>query len=869
MLKKVIRLSMFFIFCGALLAIAQSADWEGLPVRKIKFIGLKTGSSSELQNIVPIRIGSPVSAKQINKSIKTLFGLSRFSYVEADVTKSSKGDGVIVTFTVKENIYLKTIIFEGNRKVYKEDLVDLITLTEKSYFSKTAIEASINNIMKKYHEEGFIDAKVKYKLIRIGDKKDRRGRKKKKSAWDNDYELVFTITEGKKVVVEKIVIEGANEIQPRDIKGAMKTKSRVFIFQSGVLKKQDFAEDKKRIIALYGQKGYINAKLTKYEWKIEMLPNRRGDEKHKALVVYITIEEGEQYFVGDITIKGNTIFETEKLRKLIALKKGDVYDKIKMELARFNIYNKYSDNGHLYANVSMLTHQAVTNKSIENIETNFVITTNGAIIITNIETKTITTTITESNRLVIDTEFKIYEGPRAHIESVSISGNDKTLTKVIKRELIFDPGELYIQRKVRQSYERLMQLQYFKNVNFVPTPGSAEGLIGLDIAVEEQRTGLITFGVGYGTESGINATAQISEKNLAGTGRTLTFKGEYGQTRQLLEVSFQEPWLFDSPTYAGFSVSYANYLYDNVPTDDNGDGIIDGTNLNYITNPTETIGNYTSTNKYYKESISLGFNVSRRFSIYWNIHSSISGSFYQFHSPTFKTPLVFSSTWQTNTSLLDSFAKGYTTKYSFAIGLGRNSTDNAMNPTGGSTFNLDFYYNGGIFGGNIHYLRPKLSMNYYFRPLWKFVIAMHFSTEFILPQFDLGQGNTFTYDTTDMLWFDGVYEMRGWQYYPSRGLSKAFASTELRFPIYSQELWGLLFYDIGNLWTDYDDMSFQASGYLMSFGIGIKINIPMLPIRLYLARKVFYDSGLSQWQYSGKQEFFDDWRVVFSIQGLF
>jgi outer membrane protein insertion porin family len=849
------------LFIGVTYGFAQTPEWVGLPVREIRFTGLKIGSPADFFSLLAIQENKPLTEADLNRSIKTLFGLDRFSNAEAFVTITPDRQGVIVNFSVEENIFIKAVSITGNRRVNKDDLFDVITISENSYLIPHRIDTSTNRILAKYADEGYINAKVSVKVNKLEDT-DRR----KTPDRDDEYEVLFDIVEGDRVVVEKIVINGNEEVPDRDIKGVLKTKEKVFIFQPGVLKKDEFREDRQRILMLYGQRGFLDSKVTRYEWKVESKPGRREGDIHNFITVYIDIEEGERYYMGKISFRGNTIFSTERLRPLVTLKENDIYDKMKIEQARMGIYNRYSDNGHLYANVSIVNTPSISTIAFEEIITNYVVNSVDGKAVTNLDIETITHERVETNAYKLDTEFVIYEGPRAHIENIVISGNTKTFTKVIERELLFDEGELYIQRKVRQSYERLMQLQYFKDVNFIPKPGSAEGLININIDVEEQRTGLITFGAGYGTESGLNLSAQISERNLFGTGRVIGLKGEYGERRQLIELSFQEPWLFNTPSFAGISLSYSRYRYDNIPTDDRGNNKIDGTDLNYIENPTESLVNYTSTNEYYKENISLGLNFRRRFGVYWFGSTSLSMNMYRDFGANFTTPLIYTTKWETNKSLMAALEKGFTYKYTWGLGAGMNSTDNPINPTRGGTFNLDLIYNGGIFGGDIHYIRPRASASYYWNPLWQFVFALHASTEFILPQHD---GMPARYDTSDMLWFDGVYEMRGWQYYAKRGEAKVFYSGELRFQIIGQELWGLAFFDLGNLWAEYDMWSFNPNGYLSSFGIGIKINIPMLPIRLYLARRAEYDMKMQAWQLTSSQEFFDDWRVVFSIQGLF
>lgn len=782
-------------------------------VLKISFEGLINTDLDDIEDLVTLSEGDILDEDELNSTLKTLYGLNRFSDAKVDI--EDLGEGLVVTFFLEENPIIGEITIDGNETMRRSELEDSILISEGDFLSLEDISDTLKAMQTTYEEDGYVDIDVDYELTEVTNA-------------TNTFDVAINISEGDKIVVEEINITGAENLEVSKIKGVMETKEKVFLLQNGVLDEEVFLTDMSTIELLYHQQGYLDMSFNEYKWEIETVDEDK--KEHLAIVVYIDIDEGEQYFVGDITLTNNTIFTDEELMEFIDLAKGDVYDSVTMEYGKYYIYNEYSDIGHLYANVSVL------------------------------ETK-------DTNSHTVDAEVVIYEGPRAHIESITITGNEKTQTNVIERELLFEEGELYVQTKVRESYEYLIFTQYFSDVEFTPGPGSAEGLINLEIDVEEQRTGLFTAGIGYGTESKFNATASISEQNLFGSGRSLTFAGEYGQTSKSLELTFQEPWLFDTPTTAAVSASIGQYNYEDIPTDDDGDLVIDGTNVNYITDSTTSLPYYESTNEYYRFSIGLGASVSRRFWINWNAFASYAFNMYKDYGENFTTPLIYVTNWQTNTNLMQSLSngnEGYTIKHTVGLGVSVDTSDSPINPTHGVAGSAYAYYVGGIFGGSINYIKPKLSLNYYV-PVWELVLAFHTSAEALMPQFD----GAHDYDSSDMLYFDGVYEMRGWQYLADRGESKWFNSAELRFPLYQDYLWGLSFFDIGNLWGDYNGFTFDPEGYMASFGIGIKINIPQLPIRLYLARKAEYDSDLSKWQLSTDQYFFKNWEIVFSIQGLF
>ncbi len=831
-----------FILMLIIVNVAYTQDaFKNPKVIGIKFIGLTNTYPDEVKKLLGIKEGDIVTESIINDSLKNIFSLDLFSDSKIEVTELS--NGLILTYVVKENEFIRTIKYEGNKSLRKDDLDKEIDFTENSYFTSAKLNRSIIAIQKKFEDEGFIDTKVTNSLKLINTNK-------------NIYDLIFQVTEGKKIVIERIKITGNKTLKESDIKGVMKTKEKFLIFESGVLKEEEFEKDKDNIIMLYQHNGFMDVTVNIYKWKIEEL----GNNKHKGIVIYLDLTEGDKYFVGDITIKGNSIYTTNDLYTVVDMKKGEIYDKVKMDMIRYNMYQKYSDSGHLYANVS-----PVLTKS------------------TNIYTTNINKISTNIESMVIDTELIITEGSRSHIEHITISGNTKTKANVIRREFEFKEGEIFVHHKVMVTLDRLNALQYFSDVKPNVLPGSAEGLVNIDIAVEEQRTGIVTFGLGYGTVSGFYATAQIAENNLLGTGRKVSIQGTYGQLQQGLSTSFTEPWLFDDPTSITVNLGFNRYVNQNIEADSSGNGYIDGTNFSYIDNPNEDITNYTNVNNvFYQNSLSLGFNIARRFFTYWTGSAGYYTSINWYYGATFNNPLIFDigqNKWVTNTTLISYLSNtNGIFKNDLALSATRDTTDNPLNQTRGSVFKTTLYYYGGLVGGAINFIKPGISYDIYYNPFWKIVLAAHISTELCLPQFSINF-NPFTINTNnfnpdninDLEWFDGLYEMRGWQGNNFRGQGKAFYSGELRFQIYGKELWGAFFYDMGNVWGNYYEVApFNPVGYIYSFGVGIKINIPMIPIRFYLARTGYYDQNLQRFQFmGGSQNLFWDLQPVFTIQGLF
>ena len=802
----------FLIFCCLFTTHLYTQDMSKV-VAEVRFQGLKATSEQDVLNIIQIRPGDTFTTEKLNFALKDLYAMQRFQTATVDI--SNTREGVIITFTVTEESLIDRIVFEGVSRFKAGKLKDKIDLKEGMAFREAAVRAAVYDLKQYFEEEGNLESEVTYRLEPI-------------KQLPGQYDLIFEVAEGPKIVVRDIIFKGNDSFKASKLQGVMRTKKKLWIFRSGVLKEEEFAIDKDILQAFYQENGYMDMTVPSFTWDIEDIvsTNKKGEitKTIRGIILRIEINEGLPYTVGDFSFENNTIFSDKELFKFITLEKGDVYNKTLIEQNRAAIYKSYADRGYLFANIS-----AVQEKRADNI---------------------------------IDTVFVIFEGARAHIESINVRGNTKTLPSVIKRYIQIKEGELYVNSKLEQSYNRLMQTQFFSDVRVEPSPGSADGLVNVDFVVTEQQTGMIEFLVGYGTVSGFSGGIKLSEKNLLGRGLQVAIRGEYGEYRQLGEITFTEPGIFNSPFSISFILGVFNNQYIDMPTDENRDGIIDGTDFDYITNPEEVLNSYESESEYTRLSFRIGLAVGVQFAVYWNANVGYEINIFQDYKANFSTPLKFDGKWEIDDNLIDSLADGWTVQSSIYTTLRFNNTDGGLWPTKGINTAVFVSFSGGILGGDIHFINMTYSFDYYIKPFWELTIAVHYDMGFLFPQF----GQQFSYRDANLMNFDGVYKMRGWLNYLSKGESTSYFSIETRIPIWSF-IGAVAFWDYGAIFADWEDFSWKRPNYIMSFGLGLAINLPVLPIRLYAARPVEWVGD--SFRLANNSNFWEGWEFVFSIQGLF
>jgi len=262
-----------------------------------------------------------------------------------------------------------------------------------------------------------------------------------------------------------------------------------------------------KLPAFYKKKGFV-------DFAVEGTSVRIDEEKGKAYIV-VQISEGIEYQVGKVSFIGNTRFEDRILLLNIYLEKGQIYDEERFEQSLRTLYEIYGNEGYIYASIS----PEISKSGDE-----------------------------------LDIVYHVTEGLPAHVRKVSIDGNNVTREKVIRRELVILPGDLFKQSLLMRSYQSLMNTGYFEHVDIgqEAVPGGG-GDIDLQLSVKERRTGQATTGAGFGAGGGLTGFVELAQNNLFGKGQKASARLEFGRRQNNIEFSFTEPYFKDTRISLGIS----------------------------------------------------------------------------------------------------------------------------------------------------------------------------------------------------------------------------------------------------------------------------------------------------------------------------
>lgn len=761
-------------------ALATTSNKTALStIQSIEFKGLHSITESELINALPLKANQQVAlpGAELSNALNYLWKLQFFSDIQ--VEKESVGDkGIKLTFHLTELPTLDTVTFRGNKKFSSNELKSNSALVNGKKVTEQEVMNAANKIEKQYAAKGYVTARVAYQL---------------EPTANNHVNVLFTITEGSKVSIEKITFHGNNAFSQKKLRGILnETHQNSWwrsIFGSPKFDNEKFTADKELLLDFYRDNGYRDARILR-----ETISYTKDN---KGLLLDIYVDEGRRYYIGAINWSGNTkdFASTDVLQKTFRIKTGDVYN-AKLIQERLNFSQDNSDVSSLYLDRGYLSFRA------------------------DLEEK-----VVQPDK--VDLTIAVREGELFQINTVNIKGNTKTKDHVIRRELYTVPGDMFSRKNVVRSIREISMLNYFDPEQIKPDiePNQQSSTVDITYNVSEKQTDTFNASVGY---SGVGFTGALgvtfnnfSLKDLFnseayrplphGDGQKLSLQWQFGTSNyRTLSLNFSEPWAFGTPTSVGFSAFKTHSSYDY--TDDG------------IYNPT-VIDQYGTT-------LSAGRRLNwpdDYFAINWKLkylHSK--GGFLRFIDFT------------------DPNAPEQADEVSLTQTINRNSIDSPIYPRRGSKNSITTQLAGGILPGTVDFYKIT-GLSSWFIPVTKNLVwnisTQHgflstFSESDYIPYteyFYMGGSGMSSLPTIPLRGYDdrsigaklGADENTDTSLYAGKIYSKF--STELRYPLtlsQSVSVYALTFVEGGNLWQKTSEMS--LGDLKKSAGFGLRLYLPII-----------------------------------------
>jgi outer membrane protein insertion porin family len=425
--------------------------------------------------------GEEVSAAALNDAFQRISNSGLFESVELIP------QGSTLVIRVVEYPIISVISIEGNKRLKDEQLSELIQSQASRAFSPSQAEADAAAIAEAYRVSGRLAASVTPRIIRRS---------------DNRVDLVFEITEGRVVEVERLNFVGNRAFSDRRLRQVLETKQagllRTFV-QSDTFITERLEVDKQVLTEFYLSRGFIDFQILDASAEV----SRERD----ASFVTFTVREGLPHTIGQIT----TVSEVEgidaaEFAAVQRIRTGQTYSPLLI------------DN-----NVTRMENLALRKGF------NFV----------RVEPR-----ITRNERgQAVNVEFAIVRGERIFVERIDIEGNATTLDQVIRRQFRTVEGDPFNPREIRQSAERIRALGFFSDAQVEAEPGSAPDQVVVNVDVEEQPTGSLSLGLSYSVNDGTGVNLGFSETNFLGRGQSLALSISTASDNQNSSFSFTEPAL--------------------------------------------------------------------------------------------------------------------------------------------------------------------------------------------------------------------------------------------------------------------------------------------------------------------------------------
>lgn len=719
------------ILLSITLASLLSAD----TIKSVEFINLTKMSTTLAKETFSISENEDVKTAKINKAIKDFYSYGYFD----DITVTQENG--VLKFLFKEKPSIANVDITGY-KTRDEDIDELknsIDLKKGMMYSTKKIKSAKDALLKKLESEGYINSVVEVEIENLN---------------ENALAVTFNVNKGDEIVIKNANYFGAKNLEQSDFEYVTANKEEEFaswfITQNdGELNTEQLEYDGKRIQELYFEHGYLDARVEDPFVSVDFASNQADLDFY--------IDEGIQYKLNKVTIYVDPeLAKADELREEMKLKEGRVFNLKTMRRDVDFIKTQIADKGYAFAQV---TNDIQKNKE----------------------------------KATVDLILNVIPGQKVFIRDVKITGNSRTLDRVIRRNVYLAPGDLFSQTDFKESKNKLKRTGYFDDITLEQKRVS-EDKMDLVVKVKEAPTGNIILGGGYGSYDKVMVNASINERNLFGSGIATAFSVDLSAVETEFNISINNPAISDSK-YSG-SINIYNKDQEYSRSDD--DYELDKTTKGF------TVG--------------VGREIIRNLNAGLNYKLDFVNEDYEYVAG------------HTGAEAKD---QDYVTS-SLIPYLNYNTTDDYLLPRSGIKAGTSLEYAG--VGGDSKFIKSNTYFKYFYSLNDSFdldwIVRYRAQVNFLIDNGQINQG--------DSLYLGGTKSLRGFESFAfgpddpviNDPYKRMFAnSLELSFPLVAQAQirWGV-FYDYGMI----GENSFSKDKR-SSIGAILEWNSPFGPLQLYFA----------------------------------
>ncbi len=498
MKKQILKISAV----SCLLAVSQVAWAAAFVVRDIEVNGLERVAAGTVLNYLPARVGEQFNDAKSADAIRSLFQTGLFE----DVQLGRRGDVLVVT--VVERPAIGELNIKGNRKIPTDKLMEALKLRNISKgdtLDKEALATIQREFAEQYQGMGHYGVDIKTTIDALP---------------RNRVAVNININEGNVARIQKVKIVG-NKAFPESVllkqldSGPSGAFSIPFLSDSDKYSKEKLMGDLDKLNSFYRDRGYINFEITSAD--VSMSPDK------KDIFLNVSVNEGNQYRIGDVSLAGNPGLSQQQLGEAIKLHKGDVFSQKALEETRKNLSSKLGSQGYAF-------------------------------------TKVVATPEFDEANQQVGITLSVDQGKRTYVRRIDIRGNNRTKDEVYRRELRQVESSWFSKEQVERSKTRLQRLPYVEEASIEAEPvAGTEDQIDLIVTVKERSSNQFRVGAGYSQSQGVLFNVNLNQDNFMGTGKKLDVNVDNSKVNKNYSVGYTDPYYTPDGISRGFSGYYKEY----------------------------------------------------------------------------------------------------------------------------------------------------------------------------------------------------------------------------------------------------------------------------------------------------------------------
>ncbi len=487
------------IYLALILTLLATSSFA-YTIKSINYDGMFHISEPVAKRMLKFEVGDTIDDKTLDESISKYYKQGYFSDIWVDIE-----DGKL-TYHFKEKALISKVELKGWKEGDTEALDSIVQIKRGSLYDKKKLEAAKKRIIDAISQDAKIDSvvEIQEELLENG-----------------SIKIVFVVNEGEEIIIEKQEYSGVFALDTDEFDEVIANKERDFMGwfwgqNDGKMSLGDLGYDHLRIRDLYMQNGYLDAEIREPFVKVNF-DNYTADMSYQ-------ITEGVQYKISAITIQQvKHVIDDEAVLELISLEIGEV----------FNIKTFRDDSQKIKTLIADLSYAFV--QVVPDLKKN-------------------------KDTQEVEVVFKIMPGEKVKVRNVIIAGNNRTLDRIIRRELYLGPGDMYSLTDLTDSRNSLGRLGFFEG-NTIEEKRVDNKTMDLVVKVKEAPTGNIQVGGGYGSYGGLLVSIAVEDRNVWGSGLNVGVKAERSSLTSSYSFSISNPRLNDSDFSGNFSIYTSDYEY--------------------------------------------------------------------------------------------------------------------------------------------------------------------------------------------------------------------------------------------------------------------------------------------------------------------